>query len=74
MTPFEKWYNKKPSLQHIHTFGSKVYAHVPKELRRKLDEKAKEFIFVGYAENAKGYRLLDKNRQNHNKQGYKFPQ
>lgn len=36
-----------------------MYAHVPKELRRKLDEKAKKFIFVGYAENAKGYRLLD---------------
>ncbi|GAB1862403.1 hypothetical protein CAJAP_03482 [Camponotus japonicus] len=58
-TPFERWYKKKPSLQHIHVFGSEVYAHVPKELRRKLDEKAKKFIFVGYAENAKGYRLLD---------------
>ncbi|KYM94363.1 Copia protein [Cyphomyrmex costatus] len=58
-TPFERWYGKKPSLQHVHTFGSIAYAHVPKELRRKLDEKAKEFVFVGYAENAKGYRLLD---------------
>lgn len=28
-TPFERWYKKKPSLQHIHTFGSKVYAHTP---------------------------------------------
>lgn len=57
---FERWYKRKPSLQYIHTFGSKVYAHVPKELRRKLDEKTREFIFVGYAENAKGFRLLDK--------------
>lgn len=58
-TPFERWHKKKPSLKNIHIFGSKVYAHVPKELRKKLDEKAKELIFVGYAENAKGYRLLD---------------
>jgi len=40
-------------------FGSKAYAHIPKELRKKLDEKAKEYFFVGYAENEKGYRLLD---------------
>jgi len=60
MTPFERWHKRKPSLQHIHVFGSKAYAHVPKELRRKLDEKAKELVFVGYAEDAKGYRLLDK--------------
>lgn len=61
VTPFEKWHKKKPSLLHIHTFGSRAYAHVPKELRRKLDDKAKEYVFVGYAENAKGYRLLDTN-------------
>lgn len=33
---------------------------MPKELRRKHDEKAREFVFVGYAENPKGFRLLDK--------------
>jgi len=57
MTLFEKWYKKKPSLQHIHIFGSKIYAHVPKKLRRKLDEKAKKFTFLGHTENAKRYRL-----------------
>lgn len=60
-TPYERWYKKKPSLQHIYTFGSKAYAHIPKEFRRKLDEKAKEYVFVGYAEDSKGYRLLDTN-------------
>jgi len=44
----------------VRIFGSKAYAHVPKELRRKLDEKVKEIVFVGYAEDAKGYRLLNK--------------
>lgn len=60
-TPFEKWYNNKPPLQHIHIFGSKVYAHTLKELRRYLDQKAREFIFIGYADNAKGYSLLNRN-------------
>lgn len=60
-TPYERWYNSKPSLQHMHTFGSRVCAHVPKELRRKLDDKAKELAFISYAEDAKGYRLLDTN-------------
>lgn len=50
---------KKPSLQNIYVFGSKVYAHIPKELRRKLDEKTKEFVFIRYIKNAKGYCLLD---------------
>nr|XP_034194548.1 uncharacterized protein LOC117610827 [Osmia lignaria] len=45
----------------MHIFGSKVYAHVPKELRRKLDDKAKEYRFAGYDEHSKGYRLLDTN-------------
>ena len=33
--------------------------HVPKEERRKLDPKAKKFIFLGYGEETKGYRLYD---------------
>lgn len=58
-TPFERWYKKNPSLQHIYAFGSKVYTHVLKELRKKLDEKVKKLVFVGYAENVQEYRLLD---------------
>lgn len=72
MTPFERWYKKRPSLQYIHIFGSKAYAYIPKELRRKLDEKAKELVFVGYAEDAKGYRLLDTRTDKVIKQGCEF--
>jgi len=35
-------------------------AHIPKERRRKWDPKSEEYIFVGYADETKGYRLLDK--------------
>lgn len=60
-TPFELWHLKAPNVDHLRVFGCRAYAHVPKELRRKLDEKAVEFLFVGYSEESKGYRLLDKN-------------
>jgi len=33
--------------------------HVHKELRDKLDEKARECMFIGYADGVKGYRLYD---------------
>jgi hypothetical protein len=40
-------------------FGSDCYAFVPREMRRKLDEKAVKLKFVGYDEQTKGFRLVD---------------
>lgn len=40
-------------------FGCKGYVHIPKEKRRKLDEKAVLLIFVGYSAETKAYRMLD---------------
>ena len=39
--------------------GLSALTHVPKELRRKLDDKATKCIFVGYSRESKGYRLYD---------------
>jgi len=58
-TPLERWNGTKPNLKNMAIFGSIVYAHVPKELRRKLDVKAKELKFMCIAGDAKGFRLLD---------------
>ncbi|GBP29746.1 Retrovirus-related Pol polyprotein from transposon RE1; Endonuclease RE1 [Eumeta japonica] len=33
--------------------------HIPKEKSLKWDEKARELILVGYAENVKGYKVYD---------------
>ena len=35
------------------------YAHVPAEKRTKLDEKSQKYVFLGYSDVTKGYRLLD---------------
>lgn len=59
-TPYELWYSKRPHVGNLHIFGCAAYVHIHKEQRRKLDDKADKFIFVGYSEESKGYRFLDK--------------
>jgi len=34
-TPYEIWSGKKPVLSHLKVFGCRVFAHIPKEQRRK---------------------------------------
>ena len=58
-TPYEAWYERKPSVDHLKTFGCVCYSHIPKDERRKLDFKAREAIFLGYGTTVKGYRLYD---------------
>lgn len=60
-TPIEMWTGKKPNLSNMRIFGSEVMAQVPKEKRQKWDAKSRKFVFVGYCESSKGYRLLDLN-------------
>lgn len=59
ITPYERWYGRKPSVAHLKVFGCIAYAHVPDEQRKKLDGKAVKLRFVGYSGEQKGYRLLD---------------
>jgi hypothetical protein len=42
-------------------FEYPTYAHVPNDLRKKLNPKSKKCIFVGYGEffGGKGYRIFD---------------
>lgn len=59
LTPFEKWYGYKPNISHLKVFGCTAYSHIPPAERKKLDQKAKRMVFVGYSKNPKGYRLFD---------------
>lgn len=56
-TPYELWFNKKASIDHLKVFGTECFVHIPKEKRRKLDKKAHRGYFVGYAEGVQGYRI-----------------
>ncbi|MCO5587111.1 hypothetical protein L7F22_041058 [Adiantum nelumboides] len=59
ITPYESWYDRKPSVSYFRVFGCLAYAHIPQQLRRKLDDKAVKCIFVGYSSGSKGYRLYN---------------
>ena len=58
-TPFEMLYGDKLKLGHIKTFGCTSFMLIPKQNRKKLDEKSLKLKLVGYCETSKAYRLLD---------------
>ena len=53
-TPYEALYGFKLKL--LRVFGSKEFAHIPKEDRRKLDSKSIRCTFIGYCSQYKAYR------------------
>jgi hypothetical protein len=36
-----------------------AHAHVPKELRRKLDDRSEKCIFLGHSDQSKAYKLYN---------------
>lgn len=59
LTPQEAWSGRKPTVSHFKVFGSVAYAHVPDQQRTKLEDKSKKYVFIGYDEKTKGYKLLE---------------
>lgn len=55
--PLKIWTNKTPSVRHLKVYGCLVYAHLPQQGRKKLDDRVVECILVGHANQTKGYRL-----------------
>lgn len=58
-TPFEALFGLKPTFGHLRIFGSKAFAHIPKENRKKLDQRALKCIFVGYGTEYRAYNLYN---------------
>lgn len=61
-TPIELW-SKDKSFFDFKVFGSIVFTHIPKQKRRKFDKKASKYVFVGYGENTKGYRVYNPSKR-----------
>ncbi|KAK3012400.1 hypothetical protein RJ639_010565 [Escallonia herrerae] len=55
----EAWSGFKPSVSHLRIFGSIAYAHVSNEKRSKLDDKSERYVFIGYDQSSKGYKLYN---------------
>lgn len=58
-TPFERWNNAKPGMNHFQIFGSKCFVHIHSDKRGKLDDVAVEMIFLGHDQNSKAYRCYN---------------
>jgi hypothetical protein len=58
-TQLEVWYGKKPSVQHLRTFGCIAYVRNTKPHLSKLEDHGHQMIFIGYEQGTKGYRVYD---------------
>lgn len=55
--PLAIWTGRTPSVQHLKVYGCLAYTNLPRQGRKKLDDRAVECFLVGYASQTKGYRL-----------------
>jgi hypothetical protein len=59
MTPFKAWFGKKPGVQHLRTFGCVVHVKDTTLNLKKLDDRSRPMIFIGYELGSKAYRAYD---------------
>jgi hypothetical protein len=59
MIPQQAWSGNHYSVSRFKLFGCIAYAHVPKQIRSKLDDKSEKCIFIGYDEQSKAYSLFN---------------
>jgi hypothetical protein len=49
-----KFFNFKPNLRHVRSFGRMAFINTPEQFRNKLEPLSKHAIFVGYDKATKG--------------------
>ncbi|KAF8725661.1 hypothetical protein HU200_020204 [Digitaria exilis] len=58
-TPYEAWYEKKPAVHYFRTFGCVAHVKNTGGHLKKLDDRSKAMVFLGYEPGTKAYRLYD---------------
>jgi len=59
MTPFEAWHGKKAKVNHLRTFGCVAHVKLVGPGLKKLSDRSKKMVFIGYESGTKGYRFFD---------------
>jgi hypothetical protein len=59
LVPQEAWDGKSCNVSHFKNFGCVAFAHVPAEMRRKLDDRSERCIFVRYSDESREYKLYN---------------
>ena len=57
-TPYELWYSKRSSLDHLYPWILAGYVHDPTHKHRKLGLRATNMVLIRYPEHSKGYTML----------------
>ncbi|WVZ98286.1 LOW QUALITY PROTEIN: hypothetical protein U9M48_043748 [Paspalum notatum var. saurae] len=58
-TPYELWTRTTPAVHHLRTFGCVAHVKNIGPNVKKLDDRSKSMIFVGYEPGSKAYRVYD---------------
>ena len=56
-TPYELFYGRRASINHIRVFGTECFVYVPKQKRKKWDKKSIKVYLMGYCSDYDGYRI-----------------
>ena len=56
-TPYEAFHGTRPDVSMLRAYGCLAYAHVPAQLRTKLDARATKGVLVGYNFRGRLYRI-----------------
>nr|GEV86464.1 putative RNA-directed DNA polymerase [Tanacetum cinerariifolium] len=59
ITPEEAWSGNRPSISHMRVFGCLANVHIPKQQRKKLNDRSVESVFLGFSDEFKAYKLLN---------------
>jgi hypothetical protein len=58
-TPQKLWRCHKSNVAHLKVFGSIAHGKISDPKRTKLEDKSKKYVFIGYSEKSKAYKLYD---------------
>ncbi|WVZ54874.1 hypothetical protein U9M48_005618 [Paspalum notatum var. saurae] len=58
-TPYELWNGTTPAVHHLRTFGCVAHVKNVGPNVKKLDDRSKPMIFIGYEPGSKAYRVYD---------------
>jgi hypothetical protein len=59
MTPFEAWHGMKPAVHHLRMFGCIVYVRNTMPHLKKMEDRGRKMIFIGYESGSKADRAYD---------------
>ncbi|KRX33511.1 Retrovirus-related Pol polyprotein from transposon TNT 1-94 [Trichinella murrelli] len=45
-TPYEKWFGKRPTVEHLQIFGCDAYVHIPDQHRKKFNRRARKLFLL----------------------------